>query len=159
MGLTAWGGPGLGLSGAAQTNRCCWSSHEKQTAIKPRASRDREFYPMNSNEELSAIGVASPAPANPHHAVPIPHERSAAVRTQQRARCCANGRGNGSRSGTPRQRARFCGTNKGALGTERRYGRRLPPFGESKTAAFRRLRPSCFGCWLSRGRRHRGSGG
>ena len=26
---------------------------------------------MNSNEELSAIGVASPAPANPHHAVPV----------------------------------------------------------------------------------------
>ena len=37
------------------------SSHEKQTAIKPRASRERErVYPMNSNEELSAIGVASP---------------------------------------------------------------------------------------------------
>ena len=42
-------------------------SHEKQTAIKPRASRDRVFYPMNSNEELSAIDVASPTPANPHH--------------------------------------------------------------------------------------------
>ena len=48
MGLPAPGGPGLGLSGAAQTNRCCWSSHEKQTAIKPRASRDREFL---SNEQ------------------------------------------------------------------------------------------------------------
>ena len=48
MGLPARGGPGLGLSGAAQTNRCCWSSHEKQTAIKPRASRDREFL---SNEQ------------------------------------------------------------------------------------------------------------
>ena len=46
MGLPARGGPGLGASGAAQTNRCSWiiSSHEKQTAIKPKASRDREFY-------------------------------------------------------------------------------------------------------------------
>ena len=42
MGLPARGGPGLVSSGAAQTNRCC-SSHEKQTAIKPRASRNREF--------------------------------------------------------------------------------------------------------------------
>ena len=33
-------------SGAAQTNRCLLisSSHEKRTAIKQRASRDREFY-------------------------------------------------------------------------------------------------------------------
>ena len=35
------------------------SLHEKQTAIKPRASREEteSFYPMNSKEELSAIGV------------------------------------------------------------------------------------------------------
>ena len=26
----------------------------------------RSFYPMSSNEVLSAIGVASPTPANPH---------------------------------------------------------------------------------------------
>ena len=40
MGLPARGAPGLGASGAAQTNRCSWisSSHEKQTAIKPKAS-------------------------------------------------------------------------------------------------------------------------
>ena len=46
MGLPARGGPGLGASGAAQTNRCSWiiSSHEKQAAIKPKASRYREFY-------------------------------------------------------------------------------------------------------------------
>ena len=43
MGLPARGGSG---SGAAQTNRCLLisSSHEKQTAIKPRASRDREVF-------------------------------------------------------------------------------------------------------------------
>ena len=40
-------------------------SHEKQTATKPRASRDREFL---SYEQVCAIGVASPTPANPHHA-------------------------------------------------------------------------------------------
>ena len=55
VGLTAPGGQGLGLSGAAQTNRCCWPSHEKQTAIKPTASRDREFY---INE--SQWGIKSP---------------------------------------------------------------------------------------------------
>ena len=38
-----WTGRDSAASGAAQTNRCC-SSHEKETAIKPRASRDREFY-------------------------------------------------------------------------------------------------------------------
>ena len=27
---------------------------------------------MNSNEELSAIGVASPTPANPHHGRSLP---------------------------------------------------------------------------------------
>ena len=36
------------------------SSHEKQTSIKPRASRDREFYiSMNRNEESSLPGITS----------------------------------------------------------------------------------------------------
>ena len=39
------------MSGAAQTNRCCWSSHEKQTAIKPRASREREFLSNEQHDE------------------------------------------------------------------------------------------------------------
>ena len=30
-------------------------------------SRQKRFYPVNSNEELSAIGVASPTRVNPHH--------------------------------------------------------------------------------------------
>ena len=43
------------------------SSHEKQTAVKPRASRDREFLSYEQQWRIECIGVASPTPANPHH--------------------------------------------------------------------------------------------
>ena len=64
MGLPTQGGPSLGSAGRGQLRRdVISSSHEKQTAIKPRASRDRVFLiSMNRNAE------ARPAPSRTRNA-------------------------------------------------------------------------------------------
>ena len=68
---------------------------------------------MNSNEELSAIGVASPTPANPHHALrnsaPPPAGRPSAGRPSAEPKAFGSGKnvtvhsvGKARRAGTGR---------------------------------------------------------
>ena len=55
MGLPSRGGPGLGSIGCSQDKPMLLisSSQEKRVAIKPRASRDREFY-VNESQPVTA---------------------------------------------------------------------------------------------------------
>ena len=59
-------GPGLAASvGCSQDKPMLLisSSHEKRTAVKLRASRNREFYVMNRNEESSLPGIITSVPS------------------------------------------------------------------------------------------------
>ena len=74
MGLPARGGPGRGSVGCSPLKRdkpmlLITSSHEKHKAEG--FSRQGDFYPRNSNEEVSAICVASPTRTPVNH--PDPH--------------------------------------------------------------------------------------
>ena len=116
------------------------SSHEKQTAIKQRASRDREFlsnepheFEFLSNEELSAIGVASPTPANPHHA-------SAARPGSSALSSLGQGRA-ARRNGCPSRPARPATvTGNGVINTRRAL---LPPKLEKKPQSPEHWGPGC----------------
>ena len=61
IGLPAPGGPGLGASGAAQTNRCCdqFVAREANGYKAEGFSRQRVFMSMNHSEEASLSGTAS----------------------------------------------------------------------------------------------------